>query len=444
MGINDRGDRTGGRWGRRTGRAGWTLALWSLLFTAGNAVAQYQELDAIVAVVEEDVILASELLSRLELVRKQIAQSGTTPPPNDILVSQLMERLIVESLQLQQAQRRGVEIDDETLTRAVAGFAQNNQMTLDQFRLALAQDGLDYVEFREDIRREMIISRLQRGIVNRRIAISEQEIDDFINSPYFQEQFSDEYSVGHILLAVADDASEETRERARNAAEEIVLALRGGADFRETAIAKSAGSRALEGGDLGWRRAAELPSLFAQQVLNLKIGETSDPIRSGSGFHIVQLFDRRGAGTQKVEQAQLRHILVQPSEIRSPEQTADLIRDIYARIQAGEDFEALAKEFSEDPGSALNGGDLGWSSGEEFVPQFREAMAATATGSLSPPFQTQYGWHVLEVLQRREADMSDEARKRLVVEYIHNRRFEEERQEWLKEIRDEAYVDVRL
>ena len=420
------------------------FSAWLLALAATWANAEYRELDAIVAIVDDDVVLASELLSRLDVVREQIAGQDVQPPPNDVLVSQLMERLVLESIQLQQAKRRGIEIDDETLTRAVAGFAQQNNMSFEQFQQTFADDGMSYRAFREDIRREMLIQRLQRNMVNRRITISEQDVEDLLESPYYQQLLSDEFRVGHILIAVEDMGNEGVVKAAAEEAERIVKDLRDGADFKETAIAKSAGARALEGGDLGWRRAGELPSLFADQVIALQVGETAAPIKSPSGFHIVQLLEQRGAGVQKEEQALVRHILVQPSAIRSPEETEALVRDLHRQLSEGVDFCPLAAEHSEDPGSALNCGDLGWTSGDQFVPPFVEAMKATATGELSPPFQSNYGWHVLEVQDRRTQDMGEEARRNMALQILHQRRFDEELQAWLKEVRDEAFVELRL
>lgn len=429
--------------GRKVGAFAW-LAGCLLAGAASWAAAQYEELDAIVAIVDDDVILASELLSRLKVVRDQIAQQNVQPPPEDVLVSQLMERLVLENIQIQQARRRGVEIDDESLTRAVAGFAEQNNMSLEEFQRALAQDGMSYRSFREDIRQEMLIQRLQRNMVNRRITINEQDVEALLNSPYYQQLLSDEFRVGHILLAIEDNASEAVMAEAAAAAEQIVADLRAGADFREMAIARSAGARALEGGDLGWRRAGELPSLFAEQVIALQVGETAAPIRSPSGFHVVQLLEQRGAGVQKEEQTLVRHILVQPSAIRTDAETEALIKDIRGQLAEGGDFCDLAAQHSEDPGSALNCGDLGWTSGQQFVPAFVEAMNATAVGELSSPFPSQYGWHVLEVQERRTQDMGEEARRNMAVRILHQRRFEEELQAWLKEIRDEAFVEIRL
>jgi peptidyl-prolyl cis-trans isomerase SurA len=404
----------------------------------------YTDLDYIVAVVDDDVVLASELVSRLDSVRKQMQAANMQLPPNDVLVNQLLERLVMETIQLQMGQRAGVRIDDESLTKALEGIAAQNQMSLEQFTGALAADGIDYREFREDIRREMIIARVQRSRVNNRVYISDEEIDAFLASPLGKAALSDEYRVGHILLAIDDEAEAGAIEAAQAKAQEIYEALRGGADFRQMAIANSADSRALEGGDLGWRKAGELPSLFAEQVVGLAVGETAKPIRSGSGFHIIQLLEKRGAGTELVEQTLVSHILVKPSEIRSEAETKALIDDIYARIQKGEKFEDLARQYSEDPGSGLAGGDLGWSEPEKFVPEFADVMRGLAIDEVSRPFTTQFGWHVMQVRGRRQQDMSDEARRNLAIRALHSRRFEEELQEWLREIRDEAFVEIRL
>lgn len=420
------------------------LLITLLLAAAAGVHAEYRELDAIVAVVEDDVVLASELVERLDMVREQFTENNQPMPPNDILMSQLMERLIIESLQVQEADRRGVVVDDETLTRAVSSFATSNDLSIEQFAQRLEQDGRNYAEFREQIRREMLMQRLQQAIVNRRISISEQDIEDLLNSPYYKELLSDEFRVGHILLALEPNASQETIQAAEDAAIKIVLELREGADFAQMAVSRSAGSRALEGGDLGWRKAAELPTLFAEYVIEMEVGDVSPPIASGSGLHVVKLLEQRGAGVQKEMQSKLRHILVMPSEIRTEEQTEALARDIYSRLMADADFAELAIEYSEDPGSALAGGDLGWTAGNEFVPAFREVMAETETGQISKPFRSDYGWHILEVLERREQDMSDEARKDMAVKILHGRRFEEELEKWLKELRDEAFVEIRL
>ena len=422
------------------------LKVCALVALLGPALAQaeYQELDGIVAVVDDDVVLASELMERLELVRRSSADNGQRLPPNDILISQIMERLIVENLQRQEAERRGGTIDDETLSRAVAQFAQNNNMTLDEFRQALAADGNDFRQFREDIRDEMTVNRLQRALVSRRISITEQDVQGLLNSPFYQQLFSDEYRVGHIMITLPENPSEQVATQAVAKAQGLVQTLRDGAEFGQMAMAESSASSALEGGDMGWRKAGELPSLFAEPVLQMTVGEVAEPILSGSSIHIIKLLEQRGAGVQKSKQTKVRHILVRPSEIRSPSEAEAIIRDVHQRLLAGGDFIELATEFSEDPGSALNGGDLGWSTPDQFVGAFADTMQNTDEGAFSEPFLSQFGWHVLLVEGRREEDMSDEARRNMALELLHNRRFEEERQEWLKELRDEAFVEIRL
>ncbi len=414
----------------------WLGAPWSW--------AAYQELDAIVAVVEDDVVLASELRYRFNQVARQMQASNVQLPPRDIMMSQVMERLILESIQRQEAQRRGIEIDDETLTRAVQSFAQGNNMTLEQFQAALQKDGIGYRQFREEIRQEMIISRLQRNLINRRITITEQEVQGLLNSPFYKQLFSDEYRVGHILLSIEEGASEAVVAQVAVRANEIVRQLKDGADFTQMAISSSSSSTALEGGDLGWRRAGELPSLFTEQVLAMQVGDIAEPIQTSGAFHIIKLLEQRGAGMQQVEQTLVRHILVKPSAIRSPEETAELISDIKVQLDGGADFAELAAEHSEDPASALNGGDLGWSSPGQFVGQFGEVMSVTPINGISDPFLTQFGWHVLQVLDRRQEDLSDEARENMAMEILHKQRFEEKQQEWLKELRDEAFVEIRL
>ena len=347
------------------------ICLSSFLLSA-DAYAEYQELDAIVAIVEDDVVLASELRTRFQQVKSSLESQSRQMPPTEILISQIMERLIIESLQHQEAERRGVVIDDETLTRAVIGFAEQNNMTLEQFEQALIEDGTSYRQFREEIRGEIMINRLQRNLINRRITISEQDVQGLLNSPFYKEMFSDEYRIGHILLSIEAGANEAAVIEAAARGAEIIESLRGGADFAKMAIENSSASTALEGGDLGLRKAAELPSLFAETVIEMEVGDVADPIQTAGAIHIIKLLERKGAGTQRQQQTLVRHILVQPSEIRSEEETEALIRSIESQLNEGAEFAELAEEYSEDPSSALNGGSLGWTTGREFVPQFAE------------------------------------------------------------------------
>jgi peptidyl-prolyl cis-trans isomerase SurA len=416
----------------------------TLVGAALQAGAEARQLDRVVAIVDDDVITATELLSRMQFIERQFESSGMALPPQDVLMSQLLERLIVDSLQMQMAERAGVRIPDEDLTRAVASIAAQNGMDLETFQRVLADDGMTYRDFRDQIRQEMIISRVQQNRVNDRIYISPQELSNFLDSPVGREATADDFRVGHILLSVSDDASVAATEEAEREAAAIVEELRQGADFAQIAVARSAGARALEGGDLGWRKAGQLPSLFAEAVIQADVGEVLDPIRSSSGFHVVKLIDRRGAGNTRIEQTHARHILIQPSEIRSEAEAEALIRDLHARIDAGEDFALLAREYSNDPGSALAGGDLGWSMPGQMVPAFEDTMNAAEPGVVSAPFRSQFGWHILEVLERREQDMSDEFRERQALRILRDRRFDEELEAWLTEIREEAFVEIKI
>ena len=411
---------------------------------AASIHADIEKLEGIVAIVDDDVVLASELAERYNTVYQRIMESDAAAKPSpDAIMSQLMERLIVERIQLQMANQRGIDIDDETLTQRVGAFAAENQMTLNQFREALEQEGMSYRKFREDIRRELQLQRLQQSMIRSRVSISDQDVNDLIDSPAFRELTSDEYRVGHILLALESGASEATVDRAAAAADDIIAQLRSGADFAQMAVEHSAAATALEGGDLGWRRAAELPSLFGEAVLGLAPGETADPIRNSLGFHIIQLLEKRGVSQQRQVQSLVRHILVQPSAIRTPDETRDLAHSLLDRIVAGEDFAAIATEYSEDAGSAMAGGELGWSDGSEYVPEFRAAIAELDVGELSKPFQSEFGWHIAQVVDRRDQDVSDDARRNLAVQVLYERRFQEELQEWMQEIRDEAFVELR-
>lgn len=415
-----------------------------LLGFAVAASAQVQELDRVVAIVDEDVITATQLVERIQFIERQFEANDMELPPRDTLMSQLLERLVLDSLQLQMGERAGIRISDEELTGAVQGIAQQNGMDMAAFRQALAQDGMTYREFRDQIRREMIIARVQQNRVNDRIYISPQDLQNFLDSPVGRAATADDYRVGHILLAIADDAEPGAMEEAEAQAKEIVSELRDGADFAQMAVTHSAGQRALEGGDLGWRKAGQLPSLFADAVLGKDAGAVLDPIRSSSGIHIIKVLDKRGASNTMVQQTRARHILIEPSEIRSEAEAKALAEDIRARIANGESFADLAREYSDDPGSALSGGDLGWTMPGQMVPAFEEKMNASEIGEISDPFKSRFGWHILEVTDRREADMSEEYRERQAMRILRDRRFDEELQNWLREIRDEAYVEIRI
>lgn len=414
------------------------------VFLGSAAHAQVQSLDRVVAIVDNDVIMYSQLDQRLNEVEQTIGKRGGQLPPQDVLQQQVLERLIVENLQLQIGDRSGIRITDEELNQAMASIAQRNNLTLDQFRAALARDGLSYEQAREQIRREMVISRVRQRRVAERIQVTDQEVNNFLASDLGQMQLAEEYRLANILIAVPDAASPDQVRAAAQKTAEVFDKLRAGADFAQTAIANSASENALEGGEIGWRKSAQLPPAFAELIRSLAVGEITEPLRTPGGFMIVKLQEKRGGDTLVRDEVHVRHILIKPNAIRSEEETRRLVERLHQRILAGEDFAELAKSFSEDPGSALNGGDLDWIDPNSLVPEFREVMAKTPSGQLSTPFQSPYGWHVLEVLGRRATDSSDQYRKQQAMNSLRNRKYDEELQAWLRQIRDEAYVEIKL
>lgn len=420
------------------------LALGALLLCS-TAYAEVRPLDRVVAIVDNDVIMQSQLDRRLAEVQQSLAKRSGEQPPREALAPQVLERLIVENLQLQIGERSGIRIADEELNQALATIAQRNNLTLDQFRAALARDGLSYDEAREQVRRELIISRVRQRRVAERIQVSEQEVENFLASDLGKLQLSEEFRLANILIPLSEGASAQAIQDAERQAREIHAQLQRGADFARLAAARSASENALEGGEIGWRKAAQLPPPFDGMIGALSVGEVSEPVRTPAGFIMLKLLDKRG-GEQGVlrEEVHVRHILLKPSEIRSDEQTRQLAERLYQRLRGGEDFAALAKSFSEDPGSALNGGDLNWIDPNALVPEFRAVMADSRIGELSQPFRSPFGWHVLEVLDRRTSDASGEAREQQARNLLRNRKYDEELQNWLRQIRDEAYVETRL
>lgn len=415
-----------------------------LMFGLGSSLwADREPIDRIVAIVDSDVVLESELKERLRSVKNQYAGSDQELPPSDILSKQILERLVIDSIQLQMGERGGIRIGDEDLTSAILNIAKRNRVTLEEFQKELADKGISYRSFREEIRRSMIIQEVQRHQLGNRIRITPKELGNFLASPIGQELTADEYLLGHILISVSGRASAQAIYRAEEKAKRLYEQLQEGDSFKDLAIMHSDGGRAAEGGNLGWRRADKLPSMFAKAAVKMSVGDTLEPIRSGSGFHLISLLDKRGAGTETEKQSKVRHILVRTSEIRSEKDAKDLIHEIKTKLLAGEDFDTLARLHSSDPGSALAGGELGWISNENLAPEFAAQMESATVGEISEPFQTEFGWHVLQVEERRIHDISQEQRERKAMEYLRNRRFEEEFEDFLTEIRNEAYVELK-
>lgn len=411
---------------------------------SGTAHAAVQTLDSVVAIVDNDVVMKSQLDSRVREVQQTIAKRGGSVPPAGVLDQQVLERLIVENLQLQIGERSGIRITDEELNQAIGTIAQRNGMNLEQFRAALARDGLSYEDAREQVRREMIISRVRQRRVAERIQVSEQEVKNFLASDMGKMQLSEEFRLANILIPTPERADSTAIQAAAKQAEQVYLQLKQGADFAQLAIARSASESALEGGEMGWRKAAQLPPPFDRMLSAMSVGDVTEPVRTPGGFIILKLQEKRGGQTMVRDEVHVRHILIKPSEIRSEAATKALAEKLYERIQNGEDFAQLAKSYSEDPGSALNGGDLNWIDPNALVPEFREEMANAQQGQVTRPFKTQYGWHVLEVIGRRATDSTEQAREQQAMNVLRNRKYDEELQTWLRQIRDEAYVEIKL
>ena len=420
------------------------LMLGAALLT-GVAHAAPQPLDSVVAIVDNDVVMKSQLDQRVREVEQTIAKRGGGMPPPGALDQQVLERLIVENLQLQIGERSGIRITDEELNQAIGTIAQRNDMSLEQFQAALRRDGLSFDDAREQVKREMIISRVRQRRVAERIQVSEQEVKNFLASDQGKMQLSEEFHLSNILIPTPEGANSAAIQAAAQQAGQVYQQLKQGADFAQMAIARSASENALEGGDMGWRKAGQLPPEFAKMLSGLSNGEIAQPIRIPNGFLILKMEEKRG-GSENVlrNEVHVRHILIKPSEIRSDAATEQLAEKLYERIKNGQDFATLAKSFSEDPGSALNGGDLNWVDPNSLVPEFREEMARAQQGEVTRPFRTQYGWHVLEVMGRRATDSTDQAREQQALSVLRNRKYDEELQTWLRQIRDEAYVEIKL
>lgn len=400
-----------------------------------------QLLDRVVAVVDDDVVMQSELDQRIDYIRRQ--NRGTPLPDNATLGSQVLERLIVENIQKQLATRTGIRISDAQLNEALGRIAEQNKMTLPQFRAAMEAEGVPFEVARDQIQNEMVMTRLQRMMVGEKIQITDQDVDLFLTSEAGKMASAAEYHLGHILIAVPSEATPDDFAKAETRARDVLKRLRNGADFRSTAIAESSGRNAMTGGDLGWRKEGQLPGIFADVVPSLAIGQISAPIRSSSGFHLVQLQEKRGGNTRMITQYQVRHILVSPNELRNKQETEVLANSLFLRLQQGEDFAVLAKEFSNDPGSGASGGDLGWASPGDMVPEFDATMQQASIGQISAPFETRFGWHILQVLNTRQTDIGADLQRNQVRQLLFQRRFEEELPIWIRKIRAEAYVDIK-
>jgi peptidyl-prolyl cis-trans isomerase SurA len=400
--------------------------------------------DKIVAVVNDDVITRHELDDKLEVVVKQLNKQGTPLPPPEVLEKQILERMVIDKLQLQFADETGVRVDDAQLDKTLQRIAQENQISsLAEFRTKLEQEGVDFKKFREEIRNEIIASRLRDREVDSKIVISENEIDNYLATQAKQPGRNEEYQLAHILVLVPEQASAEKIQASRKRAEQALEQLNGGAEFAQVAAGFSDDKDAMQGGALGWRSTDRIPSLFLDAIQKMQPGDVSPVLRSPNGFHIIKLLDKRSKDEPVVvTQTHVRHILIKTSEAVPETEAKSRLLEIKQRIDAGEDFAELAKRYSED-GSAAQGGDLGWISPGDTVPEFESAMNALQDGQVSDPVQTGFGWHLIQVLGRRNADVSEEQKRQQARAAIHAFKSDEAYQDWLRQLRDRAYIEYR-
>ena len=401
--------------------------------------------DRIVAIVNDDVITQLELEFELNAVKQQLRQQKTMIPSDDVLKKQVLDRLVLMRIQLQLAEKRLLRIDDESLNKAIENIARQNGLDLNQFRRALESSGLSYTDYRDRIRKEMIISRLQQRQVQRRINVTDQEISDFLANRDLQDASNEEYRIQHMLFVVPEAANAERIQQAKLKAQDILKRLKEGGDFAQLAIAYSDGQQALNGGEIGWRKLPEIPSLFTDVVKNMEPGEVSDIIRSPSGFHIIKLAEKRSKDSQHiVSQTKARHILIKPTDLLSSEEARQRLVQLKQRIEAGESFEQIATANSDDKGSAADGGNLGWVNPGSMVDEFEEAMNKLEPGEISDPVHTRFGWHLIRVEDRRRHDNTEDFLRNQAREYILQQKLGPALQTWLRQIRDESFVELRL
>ncbi len=426
--------------------------LCTAIFLARGAHAQTRELtsrgellDRVAAVVNDGVVLNSELDEQMEVVSERLRTQKLELPPQNVLRQQVLERLVLQEIQMQRANRAGLKVSDETLNSALQDVAQRNNLSLSQLPRALQSQGIDYAAYREDMRKELILGLLRQRDVLQRISITPREVDQFIEKQARTPSEHNEYNVSHILIAVPQEASPTQLEEASRKATDVARRARGGEDFAKLALAYSNSQTALEGGALGWRKGSELPTFLTEVIVKLKPGEVSDPLRTPTGFHIIRLNEVRNKENKAIEdQVHARHILMKTNELNDDALVRQKLTQIRERILKGEDFAGLATTTSEDPGSASQGGDLGWSGPGSFVPEFEAQLAKLKENEISEPFKTQYGWHIVQLLGRRQFDTTDELRRRQAIEAIRASKADEETELWLRRLRDEAYVEYKL
>lgn len=405
--------------------------------------AQVTSLDKVAVIVDQGVILESEVEALVAQVKRNALANNQTLPSDRALRTQAIEKLVTDSLQMQMAERMGIQISDPQLEQTIGNIAKQNNLSAQQFRAAIAEDGMDYQTYREDIRKELITGEVRRANVRRRIYITPQEVDNLVKLIDEQGAEQAEYHLGHILIGFPPQPTDDDIANAKQTADKVIELLNDGSDFTKIAIASSSGAKALDGGDMGWMNINEMPTLFAEAVQGAEKDQLVGPIRSGAGFHILKIKELRGIEVVKVEEVNARHILITPSVILSEDKARKMLEGFRQQIESGEkEFADLAKAHSADPGSALRGGELGWNDPSIYVPEFKEALAQLDEGEMGQPFRTTHGWHLVQVIGKRVDDATDKRKQDKAHQMLYNRRFSEETEAWLREMRDSAYIEV--
>jgi len=409
-----------------------------------NEQRQQYPLNRIVAIVNNDVILSSELQDAMDEIVRQLNEKGTPVPEQAVLVKQVLERLVLDSLQLQIANDNGITVSDSVLNSEIQDLARENSVSLTEFRDVLERDGYPYSKFRENLRKQLIINQVRRQMVASRIQVTDQEVDNLLATLKASGQSDIEYHLSHILVAIPEAASPGEIQAAEQRADNILVRLRNGANFSEIAISESDGQTALEGGDIGWRSLGQIPSLFLDSVKTMQVNDVSDLIRSSGGFHIIKLLGKRGDERHLVEQTLARHILLKPDTVNTDEEVLVRIQQLEIRLRGGEDFATLARSNSQDTLSAAKGGSLGWLNKGDTVPEFEDALEALEPGEISKPVKTQFGWHLVQVQERRTHDSTEDYERSKVKNLIRSRKYDEELFLWLRRLRDESYVEYKI
>lgn len=409
------------------------------------APSQVLDVDRIVAVINNDVITETELDARLAETKRSLATQQIRLPPDDVLRRQLLERMIIERVQVQLASQTGIRVTDQDVEQALQTIAARNKITVDELYRTVTREGLDRAAYREQVKNQMLIQQLVDREITSRVTVTESEVANFLEGEQQRTRSDEEFNISHIYIAVPETAATDQVRQAKARADQVLRELREGGDFAQAAVSYSQGPDALKGGGIGWRNSGQLPELFVAALERLRPGDVSEVLRGPNGFHILRLNDRRGKeGGEAITQTHVRHILLKPSEIQSAAEARSKLKQLRDRIAAGDDFGELARAHSEDAVSAAKGGDLGWVAPKQLVPEFEAAMNDLAVNQLSEPVATPFGVHVIQVLGRRQQDVSEERARQAARSQIHARKADDRYEQWVRQLRDEAYVEYLL